>query len=75
MPIIWIRIQNRKTLAVINSVNIYFNQVTYDIWGNDTNYKNYKLGTYPTEERAIEVLNDIQIAIERKIKVFQMPEE
>lgn len=72
--LIWIRSQDRKILAAVNSVDINYNsyQRTYEIWGN---YKDYELGTYPTEERAMEVLDDIQIAIEKKLKVFQMPKE
>lgn len=72
--LIGIRSQDRKILAVVNSVDINYNsyQRTYEIWGN---YKDYELGTYPTAERAMEVLDDIQIAIEKKLKVFQMPKE
>ena len=72
--LIWIRSQDRKILAVVNSVDIHYNrnQGTYDVWGNDTDYE---LGTYATAERAMEVLDDIQIAIEEKRKVFQMPKE
>lgn len=72
--LIGIRSQDRKILAVVNSVDINYNsyQRTYEIWGN---YKDYELGTYPTAERAMEVLDDIQIAIEKQMKVFQMPKE
>ena len=70
--LIWIRSQDRKVLTVVNSVDIHYNQINYDIWGNDTDYE---LGTYPTEERAMEVLDDIQSAIEKQLKVFQMPKE
>lgn len=72
--LIGIRSQDRKILAVVNSVDINYNsyQRIYEIWGN---YKDYELGTYPTEERAMEVLDDIQTAVEKKLKVFQMPKE
>lgn len=72
--LIGIRSQDRKILAVVNSVDINYNsyQRTYEIWGN---HSDYELGTYPTAERAMEVLDDIQIAIEKKLKVFQMPKE
>ena len=70
--LIWIRSQNRKILAAVNSVDIHYNYVNYDILFNDTDYE---LGTYATEERAMEVLDDIQSAIEKQMKVFQMPKE
>lgn len=73
--LIWIRSQDRKILAAVNAVNIrynQYNQTTYDVRGHNTNYI---LGTYATKERAIEVLNDIMIAIEKQLKVFQMPKE
>lgn len=71
---IWIRSQDRKILTAVNSVDINYNsyQRTYEIWGN---YKDYELGTYATAERAMEVLDDIQSAIEKQLKVFQMPKE
>jgi len=73
--LIWIRSQDRKILAAVDTVEIIkqyhqYNQVTYELWSYER-----MLGTYATSERAMEVLNDIQNAVEKQMKIFQMPKE
>lgn len=72
--LIWIRSQDRKVLAAVDSLDIHYNRVIY-VWDDTPDHEIIVLGTYATEERAIEVLDDIQIAIEKQLKVFQMPKE
>lgn len=71
--LIWIRSQDRKILVAVNSVDIDYNRVIY-VWDNTTD-ESIVLGIYATAERAMEVLDDIQSAIEKQMKVFQMPKE
>lgn len=79
---IWIRSQNKKRLIDCTDIRIS----SYDIY--DHNADEF-LGTYKSEERALEVLSEIMQAIEMEIestveyngatcrgyRVFQMPQK
>ena len=70
---LWIRSQNKKRIINVNKIelienfqNIYKNS----IWGNDL-----LLGTYSTEEKALKVLEDIQLALIYANVIIQMPQD
>ena len=81
----WIRTQNKETLANADKLYIGKNNNKYTI--NFDTYIDgwYILGTYKSKERAIEVLDEIQTWIERYEanknnlfsghSVYQMPKE
>ena len=52
---LWIRSQNRKELVAINNLVVIENRIVFINNGNGR----VTLGTYKTEERALEVLEDI----------------
>lgn len=67
---LWIRSQDRSNLKKVN--NIYVEKITkdYDSWVGNIHSRPYvitsdngNLGFYATEERALEVLNEIQVGI------------
>lgn len=65
---LWIRSQDKKDLVKINSLWIMDNQIWMEVPFYENHKKlgltlsghNHKLAEYETEERAIEVLNEIQ---------------
>jgi hypothetical protein len=59
---IWIRTQDRKKLIECRAIEIETNTDYTNIFGDDT-----WLGTYPTEKRALEVLDEIQQHILGKV--------
>ena len=73
---LWIRSQSKLSLVKVNVVaiekkrdNVFF--ITSDEW---------RLGTYPTENRALEVLDEIQNLIlttgnNNKTTFYEMPKE
>lgn len=72
---IWIQSQDGNTLAFVDVVE-------YANYGAERKRKNIivgnrilDLGVYPTENRAIEVLKEIQESIIRKKEVYEMPKE
>lgn len=72
---IWIQSQGRKILAFVDIVE-------FVVYGGRKNTKNVivgnrmlDLGVYPTEERTLEVLNEIQESIIEKKKLYEMPKE
>lgn len=72
---IWIQSQGGKILAFVDIVE-------YAKYGTERKQKNVvvgnrilDLGEYPTEERALQVLQEIQDCILRKKKVYEMPKE
>ena len=77
----WIRTQNRKSL-IKPLVEIWVSGVI--VWA-ESNTNSFEIGRYETEERAIEVLDEIQrfinefefaVATDQECsKVFQMPKE
>ena len=67
---LWIRSQNKLSLTKVNSVVIDFNDqkklvANYIQFNGDEDYT--PLGEYDTEERALEVLNEIQNILKPKI--------
>lgn len=72
---IWIRSQDGNTLAFVDVVE-------YVKYGAERKQKNViignrvmDLGVYPTAERALEVLKEIQESIIEKKKLYEMPGE
>jgi hypothetical protein len=84
---IWIRSQDKKTLAEPNLLN--YEEECRDSDGNrfenaiitDASETEYLLGTYATEERALQVLDEIQAFINcdgemngNKYRAYEMPQ-
>ena len=65
----WIRTQDREMLMNCNAVGIGLED-DKSIYSNG-----YVLGTYSSKERALEVLDDIQYALDGELAVFEMPLE
>ena len=72
---IWIQSQGGKMLAFVDIVE-------FVVYGGRKYTKNVivgnrilDLGVYPTEDRAMEVLQEIQASVLMKKKVYEMPKE
>lgn len=72
---IWIQSQGGKMLAFVDIIE-------FVVYGGRKYTKNVivgnrilDLGVYPTEDRAMEVLQEIQESILMKKKVYEMPKE
>ena len=65
----WIRTQDREMLMDCNAVGIGLED-DKSIYSNG-----YVLGTYSSKERALEVLDSIQYALDSELTVFEMPLE
>ena len=65
----WIRTQDREMLMDCNAVGIGLED-DKSIYSNG-----YVLGTYSSKERALEVLDSIQYALDSELAVFEMPLE
>ena len=72
---IWIQSQGGKILAFVDIVE-------FVVYGKSRHTKNVivgnrmlDLGVYQTEDRAVEVLNEIQESIIEKKKLYEMPKE
>lgn len=72
---IWIQSQGGKMLAFVDIVE-------FVVYGGRKYTKNVivgnrilDLGVYPTEDRAMEVLQEIQESVLMKKKVYEMPKE
>ena len=82
---LWIRSQNKLSLTKVNSVVIDFNDqkklvANYIQFNGDEDYTS--LGEYDTEERALEVLDEIQCHLvnindsrDSYFYVYEMPKE
>ena len=79
---LWIRSQNKLNLTKVNSVTIDYNYqqkivANYMEFNGDEDYT--PLGEYDTEERALEVLDEIQGLLETRNDiqqmVYEMPKE
>lgn len=66
---LWVRTQNKKQL--IKCENIYIDNVGYISQTYYINADSIRLGEYKTEERALEVLNEIQNIIKPRSDIFQ----
>ena len=81
----WIRSQDKDCLVDVIGVSIvdyyayedyYSKEVKYETVGISVGGKRWSLGTYNTEEKAIEVLNELENRIiGAEGGVFQMPED
>lgn len=75
---LWIRSQNKGRLRLISNLRIYQEEGQTDFNIQDDGCI---LGTYTTYERALEVLDDIQMCLfhndigSSKIAIYEMPEE
>ena len=56
---LWIRSQDKKSLRIVSNINIIHEDGKTFIC-NYTGIANIKLGTYKTEQRALEVLDEIE---------------
>lgn len=56
---LWIKSQDKKSLRIVSNINIIHEDDKFFIC-NYTGIANIKLGTYKTEQRALEVLDEIQ---------------
>ena len=83
---LWIRSQDKTRLVKITQVKFVDKESDLDdfknvIRGYGVDGFNFRLGTYETKERAIEVLDEIQDLLQNDyaknvaIIVYQMPEE
>lgn len=59
---LWIRSQDKKSLRIVSDINIIHEDGKMFIC-NYMGIANIKLGTYKTEQRALEVLDEIQSKI------------
>ena len=81
----WVRSQNKYCLVDVTGVSIvdyeayedyYSKEVKYETVGIAVGGKQWSLGTYKTEEKAIEVLDELENRIiGAEGGVFQMPED
>ncbi len=82
MANVWIRSQDKENLVKIQHIYYYEGYdpideydgfTTHEIWANK---EEIELGKYKTEERCIEIINEIQSLLVRNNKVvYEMPEE
>ena len=72
----WIRSQNKKSLmkAIDVTLDIPLNSGEVGIKGYFDNNKFDMLGYYKNEERAIEVLDEIQSCV-NNVNIYEMPKE
>lgn len=73
---LWIRSQDRTFLRKVNTIGIVEGR---DFWSIDENLT-VSFGKYKTKERAIEILDEIEIEIQNYVGtkneiVYEMPEE
>ena len=81
---VWIRTQNKKALIKVNELFIVKHYEDYMImdYPNDNVNSGLNLGVYKTQERALEVLDEIQEYIQHDCidrdfvaTIYQMPKE
>lgn len=75
---LWIRSQDRKTLLKMNRIYVFSQTIFAEYIDN----REIDLGTYKTNERALEVLDEIQHrlitlcdSMNRHLYVYEMPQE
>ena len=75
MPGLWVRSQNKKGFVLIQGFRI--DKLNNTIKGVTGFGVEYTLGVYDTEEKALEVLNDIQKSLEEPelAYVYNMPKK
>lgn len=57
---LWIRSQDRKKLVKSGYLTIFLSGANWFIYSDTTTGEPFEIGKYKTEERALEVLNEIQ---------------
>ena len=71
---LWIRSQHKGNLCKIMSLEIERTEEGYEIWNYNHNHHSSYLGVYKTQEKALEVLDEIQKDIIFGLKkVYEMP--
>ena len=71
----YIRSQNKKELAEFNRLSVSSSgDGSYYIHAPDVS-PYHSIGDYKSKERCIEVLDEIQTAIDRGLNTFNMPKE
>ena len=63
---LWIRSQNKMRIAKVKDVSILTFDDVFSIHGYISDNTHFWLATYKTKERALEVLDEIQIHIEKQ---------
>lgn len=81
----WVRSQDRKTLCNAEIISIFKGTNDYQFYGDGSHFEDTILGTYSTEQRTIEVLDEIQTTLIKVLKdadnrheivwVYEMPKE
>ena len=72
---VWVRSRDKRRLQQVKTVYIGSD---HDLWGIYCDGSAKPLGTYKTEDRCLEVLDELQCAIKASEKtrvVYQMPKE
>lgn len=72
---VWVRSRDKRRLQKVKTVYIGSDR---DLWGIYCDGSARPLGTYNTENRCLEILDELQNAIkvgEKKRVVYQMPKE
>lgn len=78
---LWIRSQDKKRLGQINFIEYGKDDYGYHLIGWRDKFEGTRLATYKTEERVLEVLDEIQERVNFNIKlkvetcVYEMPKE
>lgn len=57
---LWIRSQDRKKLVKSGYLTIFLSDTNWFIYSDTTTGEPFEIGKYKTEERALEVLDEIQ---------------
>jgi hypothetical protein len=81
----WIRTQNIKGLIEAICITCSGGNDKYTLYADAIGFEDYVLGTYATEQRALEVLDEIQTTLIKVLKdadnrheivwVYEMPKE
>ena len=86
---LWIRSQDKRKLVKSGYLTIFLSDTNWFIYSDTTTGEPFKIGKYTSEERALEVLDEIQKTIEKHIlgqvstewntwykgTVYEMPQE
>lgn len=70
----YIRSQDKEELVKLSRLSIDWSNDNYYISAPDIS-SYYSMGEYKSKERCIEILDELQIAIDRGLSTFNMPKE
>lgn len=70
----YIRSQDKKELVKFSRLSVACSNSSYYISIPDVN-SYHSIGNYKSKERCIEVLDELQTAIDRELSTFDMPKE